>query len=292
MNTTAPVRLDVLLLHNALVDLRSKLPVGRTMTGVEESLSLAAAILRHFFSEAWWNRWVMPETAKPNFLRIDEFDQTRLDLTALRVIDLAEVLYNLQHVPGFDDCIAKMRNGDIEGTYAELDLGRMLYLNQVYFRYVVPQKVKGLDYDVEVEYPDGVIACAEAKCSIESTELSANTIRNKVGPCAPAIAARPAGDSICQNATQVDGRERIPQDNYWRCARFFARHEARRVGQILRFTEFDRGRLPKAGARVQGDIESEQQFWIRTKLESLPAVGPSAGVQRNAAALAARAIFS
>jgi hypothetical protein len=34
----------------------------------------------------------MPETAKPNFLRIDESDQTRLDLTALRVIDLAEVL--------------------------------------------------------------------------------------------------------------------------------------------------------------------------------------------------------
>jgi hypothetical protein len=45
MNMTAPVRLDVLLLHNALADLRSKLPVGRTMTGVEESLSLAAAIL-------------------------------------------------------------------------------------------------------------------------------------------------------------------------------------------------------------------------------------------------------
>ena len=164
----------------------------------------------------------MPETAKPNFLRIDEFDQTRLDLTALRVIDLAEVLYNLQYVPGFDDCIAKMRNGDIEGTYAELDLGRMLYLNQVQFRYVVPQKVKGADYDVEVEYPDGVIACAEAKCSIESTELCANTIRNsrtvRASNC-----RRPAGDSICQNATQVDGRERIPQDNYWRCARFFAR---------------------------------------------------------------------
>ena len=49
----------------------------------------------------------MPETAKPNFLRIDESDQTRLDLTALRVIDLAEVLYNLQHVPGFDECIAE-----------------------------------------------------------------------------------------------------------------------------------------------------------------------------------------
>jgi hypothetical protein len=180
MNTTAPVRLNVLLLQNALVDLRNKLPAGRTMTGVEESLSLAAAVLRHFFSEDWWNRWVMPETAKPNFLRIDESDQNRLDLTALRVIDLAEVLYNLQHVPGFDECIAKMRNGDIEGTYAELDLGRMLYLNQVPFRYVVPRKVKGLDYDVEIEYPDGMITCAEAKCSIENTGLGANTIKNKL----------------------------------------------------------------------------------------------------------------
>ena len=64
------------------------------------------------------------------------------DLTAPRVIDLAEVLHNL-HVPGFDECIAKMRNGDNEGTYAELDLGRMLYLNQMPFRSVVPQKVKG-----------------------------------------------------------------------------------------------------------------------------------------------------
>jgi hypothetical protein len=56
----------------------------------------------------------------------------------------------------------------------------MLYLNKVPFRYVVPQKVKGLDYDVEVEYPDGVIACAEAKCSIESTTFGENIIRNKL----------------------------------------------------------------------------------------------------------------
>ena len=245
-----------------------------------------------FLSEAWWNRWVMPGTAKPNFLRIDEFDQSRLDLTALRVIDLAEVLYNLQHVPGFDECIAKMRNGDIEGTYAELDLGRMLYLNQVPFRYVVPQKVKRLDYDVEVEYQDGVIACAEAKCSIESTELGANRIKNKLDRCAPAVAFRPAGDRVCQNAAEVDGRERIPQDKHWHCKGFFARHKTRRVGQILCLSEFNRGRLPKAGARLQGDIEPQYQFRIRTKLESLPAMGSSAGMQWDAATLAAGVVFS
>jgi hypothetical protein len=53
------------------------------------------------------------------------------------------VIYNLQAVSGFDSCIARMRDGDIEGTAAELDLGRMLFLNRVPFRYVVPQGIKG-----------------------------------------------------------------------------------------------------------------------------------------------------
>jgi hypothetical protein len=104
--------------------------------------------------------------------------KSRLDLSCFRIIDLAEVLYNLQNVSGFDACIAKMRNGDIEGTYAELDFGRMLYLNRVPFRYVVPHGTKGEDYDVQIIYPDGVIACADAKCKIDSTDLSENGVKN------------------------------------------------------------------------------------------------------------------
>ena len=95
-------------------------------------------------------------------------------------MDLAEVVYNLQTVPGFDNCIARMREGDIEGTAAELDLGRMLYLNQVPFRYVVPQGVKGKDYDAEILFPDGVVACADAKCALEITGLKAKAIFNKL----------------------------------------------------------------------------------------------------------------
>jgi hypothetical protein len=51
-----------------------------------------------------------------------------------------------------------MRKGDLEGTYAELDFGRMLYLNNVPFRFVVPQGTTGLDYDIEVENPNGAAA--------------------------------------------------------------------------------------------------------------------------------------
>ena len=96
------------------------------------------------------------------------------------MIDLAEVVYNLQSVCGFHECIAKMRNGEIEGPYAELDLGRMLFLNRVPFKFVARQGVKGKDYDLEVEYSDGLVACAEAKCAIESATLSENAVKNKL----------------------------------------------------------------------------------------------------------------
>jgi hypothetical protein len=162
-------RLDKQSLHNTLSELRtaSLAKLATPLNGVHESLLLAMEIMKYYFGEVWLNKYLMPHSAKPNLLRTDVSDTISQDRTALRAIDLAEVIYNLQHVRGFDECIARMRNGDIEGTYAELDLGRMLY--QVPFSYVVPQGVKkGQDYDVEVEYPD-VIACAEAKCNIEST---------------------------------------------------------------------------------------------------------------------------
>jgi hypothetical protein len=99
-------------------------------------------------------------------------------MSFFRVMDPAEVIYNLQPVPGFDECITRMRAGDIEGTYAELDFGRMLYLNKVPFRFVVPQGTTGRDYDIEIEYPNGTIASADAKCKIEGTDFSSNTIEN------------------------------------------------------------------------------------------------------------------
>lgn len=45
-----------------------------------------------------------------------------IEMSFFRVMDLAEVIYNLQSVPGFDECLTRMRDGDIEGTYASLIL--------------------------------------------------------------------------------------------------------------------------------------------------------------------------
>ena len=107
---------------------------------------------------------------------MNETDSVTMDRSAYRIMDLAELLYNLQHVPGFHECIARMRDGDIEGTLAELDFGRMLYLHRILFRYVVPSGLKGSDYDVDVIHPTGLALCGDAKCKVEATEFSWKTI--------------------------------------------------------------------------------------------------------------------
>lgn len=157
------------------------LPPEVRQNGQTESLALASGVLRAFMNADWVERHVVSDGRKKGFLSIDESDPIRREMSFFRVMDLAEVIYNLQPVPGFDECITRMRDGDIEGTYAELDFGRMLYLNKVPFRFVVPQGATGSDYDVEVEYPNGVIAAADAKCKIESTDFSENTITNTLG---------------------------------------------------------------------------------------------------------------
>jgi len=104
-------------------------------------------------------------------------NRVRSQEQTFRVVDLAELLFNLQNIEGFDDCISRMRQGVIEPTFAELDLGRMLFLSDVAFRFVKPGGKKGDDYDIEIKLPDWPRVCADAKCKVESTEFSASTVR-------------------------------------------------------------------------------------------------------------------
>jgi hypothetical protein len=145
--------------------------------GQDKSFALGCGILKRFLDEQWIDRHFSP-SGKKGFLTLDESSPEGRERSAFRLIDLSEVLYNLQDVAGFDECIRRMRDGNIEGTYAELDFGRMLYLNRVPFRFVVPQGVKKLDYDIEILYPNGMVVCADAKCKIETTKFSENGVRN------------------------------------------------------------------------------------------------------------------
>lgn len=153
------------------------LPEVARANAVTASFAVACGVLKAFLGAPWFDKHIMPE-GKRGFLTIDESTVVKHEETSFRIIDLAEVLYNLQTVNGFDECVTRLRNGDIEGTYAELDFGRMLYLHKIRFRYVTPQGTKTRDYDLEVLYPDGRIACGDAKCKIESTDFGAKTVTN------------------------------------------------------------------------------------------------------------------
>lgn len=83
---------------------------------------LCVAIVKHFFGGEWLTKYAAPN-GKPGFLRqaYDYQDRPQSEAQVYRMVDLAELLFNLQHVGGFDDCISQMRSGQIEPTYAELD---------------------------------------------------------------------------------------------------------------------------------------------------------------------------
>jgi hypothetical protein len=55
-----------------------------------------------------------------------------------------------------------MKNRDIEGTYVELDFGRMLHMHGVEFRFIAPSGKNGSDYDIEIDNGEWQI-CADAK---------------------------------------------------------------------------------------------------------------------------------
>src|SRR5450631_1121000 len=158
----------------------------KTLTGWPEELvkddsrkvfCLSVAIAEYFLGQKWIDNHVIPN-GPPGFLRQGDKDKVRSEQQSYRMVDFAELLFNLQNVEGFDDCIDRIRQGIIEPTYAELDLGRMLYLSEIEFRFVKPQGKKENDYDIEITLPDWPRICADAKCKLETTDFTRETVRN------------------------------------------------------------------------------------------------------------------
>ena len=108
--TTQQITLEAL---NRTHDSLSKhLELNKQMRGVY----FALALLNEFMGEDWVARHVLPGAKKRGVLTLDETDQLSSAKGHTKIIDLAEVLYNLQSVEGMGGCIDRLRSGDIEGT--------------------------------------------------------------------------------------------------------------------------------------------------------------------------------
>jgi hypothetical protein len=142
---------------------------------------LFSIVLCRVFGQEWCEQHIInPNGADASgYLKLDFTNDIARELKSLRMAHLAEMVFNLHTIQGFDSCIAQMKNGEIESGFAELEFGKLLYINDVEFRFVDPRnRAKGEAYDYEVTFPDGVTACADAKCKIESHEATASSVEN------------------------------------------------------------------------------------------------------------------
>jgi hypothetical protein len=104
--TDAPRRLNVENLREAV----STFPDEIRDDDGRRTLGLANSVIAHFLGRDWLEAHVLHTAPRPGFLRMDfSSGDRRREATVFRVIELAESLYNLQNIEGFDACISQMK---------------------------------------------------------------------------------------------------------------------------------------------------------------------------------------
>jgi hypothetical protein len=171
-------------------DLRAwlaKLPPEYTQDYGRRHFNLFTHVIHEFLGKEWLNKNLFahalrPDLARPfGFLELDFATDEIRENKSLRIFDLAEILLNLQLIEGFDDCLKRLRDADaeqVESTFAELQVGKLLYIHDVNFRFVPQTGEKGADYDYDVEFAGGWKAAAEAKCRIESQSINPKAVKS------------------------------------------------------------------------------------------------------------------
>lgn len=147
------------------------------------TFGLAAQYLRNQFGDEWANEALFGP--HPTVSRDSRKDRAfmRAEATSLedrfrnmqRTLRLAELLFNMQHVPGIDKRIESLR-GAVEPSTAELEAGAFLLRRETPFRFVTPSGKRGADYDAEIDLSNAPPVPCEMKCKLEATELTKGTL--------------------------------------------------------------------------------------------------------------------
>ena len=148
-----------------------------TWLGLPEFLrndtQIATLLLKHFFGLDWINKHIDPDATHPGPLTLAG-KPSDVEHAKIRVIDLAETIFNLQKIEGVHECINRLRTAnELEPTIAELHIGKMIFANDWPFKFVVPSP--GRTYDFEIKYGEWMI-CADAKCKLDLPAPNANSV--------------------------------------------------------------------------------------------------------------------
>ena len=137
----------------------------------------AVIILRHFFGSEWLGKYALdPDSVGSKFLMASAVPRDRQNVAMVRRSFIAESLWNLQYISGFEFCLDQFRGGMVEPACAELDAARILYQRCLPFKFLQPNRGKGGNPDFEIEHPNGCVVFGEAKCKLGSTDVNEKTV--------------------------------------------------------------------------------------------------------------------
>jgi hypothetical protein len=138
--------------------------------------ALSVSIIHYFLGAKWIKNHLDTSVLPDGFMRLDLRNPAIGHIQLYKVVDLAELLFNLQGIGGFAACVTHMRTEAlVEASLAELDIARMLHVHNYQFNFNEQKGVRGSDYDLEIKL-DKWDVCADVKCKIEDTPIGANTI--------------------------------------------------------------------------------------------------------------------
>jgi hypothetical protein len=155
-------------------DIAQHVPVGSAsfINAVQTS------IVCHFLGREWYGRHASLTSPKRSFLH-PHFGTDGLATTwTMRMLNLAEMLFNLQAIDGFRNCLDHMTLDQLESALSELQIGMMLYQDRIVFRYIDSATATGKAPDIEITLTCGASALADIKCKYEESEVSEETVRN------------------------------------------------------------------------------------------------------------------
>jgi hypothetical protein len=127
---------------------------------IRNDTQIASLVVKHFLGLSWIDKHIDPDATNLGILTL-KGSPAQLESAKIRIVDLAESLFNLRKTKGLDVCIAGMKAAkNLEPSLAELHIGKMLYANDWKFRFVAPQGKRGDNYDLQIRYFNQTV-CAD-----------------------------------------------------------------------------------------------------------------------------------
>jgi hypothetical protein len=170
----SPRRIHASTLRELIADVQKQGERGY-ISDLVSGLRLSADIFHEFLGHEWVKYYI----ANKGLLQGSTYFG-KSDIFYLRIQTLAEMLLNLQDVPGFVGCLKLLAGGQIEAAYAELEAAKYLVMAGVRFEINKASGRKKSDYDLKVWFQNGEIGCAETKCKSEGNPLREETVLNSL----------------------------------------------------------------------------------------------------------------